>query len=152
MSVLRLAPLAGLLALLIAGPASAQSDSRVVWSFTARKIDARTYEVHMTATIQAGWHLYSQVPSPDHSPTQFTFTKSPLVVPIARTAEVGRLITAPDSAFDAKRRYYQNSVDFVQKVRVKEKAPAALTGSVRFTAASDYAMLPATKEFTVALK
>ena len=34
--------------------------SPVSWTFTAKKLGVKTYEVHMTATIQNGWHIYSQ--------------------------------------------------------------------------------------------
>lgn len=153
MSVWRLVPLTALTAALIVCPAAAQSNPGVVWSFTARKIGAKIYEVHMTATIVAGWHLYSQASPWTYSSTHFTFMKSPWVIPVAKTAEVGKLIISPDTAFDAKQRYYQDSVDFVQKVEVNGKAPAALKGSVRFAPAHDYfPMVPATKDFTVALK
>jgi thiol:disulfide interchange protein DsbD len=32
----------------------------VTWSFSATKIADKTYEIHMKAIIQSGWHLYSQ--------------------------------------------------------------------------------------------
>ena len=37
----------------------------VSWSFTSKKITDKTYEVHLTATMQSGWHLYSQVQPED---------------------------------------------------------------------------------------
>ncbi len=32
----------------------------VTWTFNTVKTGDRTYEIHMKATIQSGWHLYSQ--------------------------------------------------------------------------------------------
>ena len=32
----------------------------VSWAFTSKKISDKVYEIHMIATIQPGWHLYSQ--------------------------------------------------------------------------------------------
>jgi thiol:disulfide interchange protein DsbD len=155
MSVLRPAFLAGLVALLVAGPVAAQASYPVAWKFTVRKITAKTYEVHMTATLLDGWHLYSQGTQPDlnRAATQFTFEKSPWVIPEARIREVGKLFIAPDTAFDAHQRYYQHSVDFVDKVLVTGKVPATLKGSVRFAPAVDhYPVIPATKDFSVDLK
>ena len=39
------------------------------------------YEIHMTATIQSGWHLYSQTQPEDAiaKPTGFTFNNNPLL-------------------------------------------------------------------------
>src|SRR5438067_7217229 len=50
-----------LVAILVAGIASAQNLNPVSWSFNSKKISDNVYEVQMTATIQQGWHLYSQV-------------------------------------------------------------------------------------------
>jgi len=147
MSVWRLAPFAGLVAGLVAGPVAAQE-----WSFTARKIDARTYEVHMTVTMREDWHIYSQTDYKDHSATQFIFEKSPWIVPVGRTAEVGKLIIAPDMLHSEKRRYYENSVDFVQKVIVKGKAPATLKGDIKFTASSNSGWSPGLQHFSIDLK
>ncbi|HEU4903078.1 MAG TPA: hypothetical protein VFT06_09805, partial [Flavisolibacter sp.] len=32
----------------------------VSWSFTSKKVSDKVYEVVLTASIQPGWHLYSQ--------------------------------------------------------------------------------------------
>ena len=38
----------------------AQSNKQVKWAFTSRKIADKTYEVHMTATINGNFHMYAQ--------------------------------------------------------------------------------------------
>ena len=58
-----------------------QAQNPVSWTFSAKKIDDKTYEVHMTANIQSGWHLYSQN-QPDDAiaiPTGFTINNNPLI-------------------------------------------------------------------------
>ncbi|WP_443747875.1 hypothetical protein [Asticcacaulis solisilvae] len=153
MSVLRLAPLAGLVTILVAGPASAQIESPVKWTFTARKVNAATYEVHMTATVDGGWRLYAQQAGEGPTPTRFTLKTSPQVALKGSVMEVGRPIVAQDTAFNTRLKYYQNQVDFVQKVTVKGKAPAALKGSVEFMVADDHqALPPKALDFKVALK
>jgi hypothetical protein len=37
-----------------------KAQNPVTWSFSAKKLDDKTYEVHMTANIQSGWHVFSQ--------------------------------------------------------------------------------------------
>jgi len=32
----------------------------VSWSFSSKKLSDKAFEVHLTANIQLGWHLYSQ--------------------------------------------------------------------------------------------
>ena len=48
---------------------NAQVLNPVLWSFSSKKIADKTYEVHLTATIQKGWHMYSQHQPADASET-----------------------------------------------------------------------------------
>lgn len=43
----------------------AQAPNPVQWTYTAKKIADKTYEIHLTATIQNTWHLYSQTQPAD---------------------------------------------------------------------------------------
>ena len=38
----------------------AQIFDPVVWDTSVKQVDANTYELIMTASIESGWHLYSQ--------------------------------------------------------------------------------------------
>jgi len=40
--------------------ASTQIKNPVKWSFASKKNNDKTYELHMTAAIDPGWHLYAQ--------------------------------------------------------------------------------------------
>ena len=52
----------------------------VDWTATAKKIGDKTYEIHLTADIKDGWHIYSQTTAAGGPiPTSITFTKNPLV-------------------------------------------------------------------------
>jgi thiol:disulfide interchange protein DsbD len=53
----------------------------VSWAFTSKKIADQLYEIHLTATIQPGWHLYSQKQPEDAiaQPTSFLFNQHPLL-------------------------------------------------------------------------
>jgi thiol:disulfide interchange protein DsbD len=110
-------------------------------------------EVHMTATVEGGWHLYSQACGPGPVPTHFIFQPSAQVVPTGKIMEIRRLITAPDAAFKATLKYYQNTADFVQKVTVKGKAPATLNGRVEFMVSNIHqAVPPKVVDFSVKLQ
>src|SRR4051812_3760227 len=54
--------------------ASSQVLNPVSWSFSSKKINDKLYEVQIVATIQSGWHLYSQVQPGDAIavPTSFS--------------------------------------------------------------------------------
>ena len=68
------------------GTVSAQAVNPVSWTFTSKKVSEKEYELQMIATIQRGWHLYSQVQPEDAiaQPTSFSFNKNPLLTKITR--------------------------------------------------------------------
>ncbi|GEP91033.1 Disulphide bond corrector protein DsbC [Chitinophaga terrae (ex Kim and Jung 2007)] len=132
--------------------ASAQIENPVKWSFTAKKVNATTYEVHATATIDKGWHLYAQEAGEGPVPTSFKFTKNPLVVTQGKVEEVGKLHKNFDKNFNSELKYYESTVDFVQKVTVKGKAATKVKGSVEFMVCDDHQCLPPKEvEFAVSV-
>ena len=71
---------------------SAQNNP-ISWTFTSKKLTNGNYEIHMTATIERGWHLYSQI-QPDDAiamPTTFSITNNPLIEVVGKIKEVGNL-------------------------------------------------------------
>jgi thiol:disulfide interchange protein DsbD len=71
----------------------AQQLSPVSWSFASKKIGDNVYEVQLVATIQQGWHLYSQEQPTDAiaQPTSFNFNKNPLINFEGKVKEFGKL-------------------------------------------------------------
>src|SRR5450631_3754270 len=107
------------LALFASTLAMAQSSKEVSWSYTTKKIADKTYEVHMTAVIGGDYHLYAQDAGGDGPiPTAFTFVKNPLLITDGKVKEVGKMIKKFESAWSHNVNYYENSVDFVQVVKL----------------------------------
>ncbi|RBL92701.1 protein-disulfide reductase DsbD domain-containing protein [Chitinophaga flava] len=132
--------------------ASAQIENPVKWSFTSKKVNATTYEVHATATIENGWHLYAQEAGEGPVPTSFKFTKNPLAATTGKVTEVGKLHKSFDKNFNSELKYYENTVNFVQKVTVKGKAATKVKGSVEFMVCDDHQCLPPKEvEFAVSV-
>jgi Disulphide bond corrector protein DsbC len=127
--------------------------SPCAWTFTSKKIDANTYEIHCTATISGYWHTYSQfTPDGGPVPTKFTYGKNPLYTLDGNTAEKGSMITKHESVFNADVKYFEGEVDFVQRVKLKTKAKTNFTGSVEYMVCNDSQCLPPTNQkFTLAL-
>lgn len=77
----------------VAGLSNAQVLDPVKWTFTTKKIDAKTYEVHMVANIQMNWRLYSQTQPKDAivNPTEIAFNKNPLVSFDGKVKENGKM-------------------------------------------------------------
>jgi len=143
-----------LLTVLTAGIASAQALNPVSWSFSSKKISDNVFEIHMTATIQEGWHLYSQSQPKDAiaQPTSFSFNKNPLVELEGKVKEVGKLEKYKDEELDISANQYSNKVVFVQKVKLKGKARTNVTGKLTYQTCDDKKCLPAkTVNISVAL-
>jgi DsbC/DsbD-like thiol-disulfide interchange protein len=131
-----------ILALFITSSLAAQSDREVQWTFTAKKITENTYEIHMTATVNDDWHIYSQDAGDGPFATAITFTKNPLVNFEGKVRESGKVKKVYEKAFSSDVRYYENTVSFVQVVKLKGKAKTNLAGKVEFMVCNDSRCLP----------
>ena len=141
--------------LLIAGFfASAQIQNPVKWNYKLKKINAGTYEVHITATIDKGWHLYSQT-TPDGGPvpTTISFSKNPLITLVGAAKEVGKLEQRHEELFGVDVKQFSNSVNFVQTIKVKAAVKTAVTGTVEFMVCNDRECLPpTTNKFSLSIQ
>ena|ERR1700730_10774239 len=123
------------------------------WSFAAQKMADKTYEIHCTAYVKAPWHIYSQF-TPDGGPvaTKFVFSKNPLCSLDGAVTENSQMTTRHESVFGVDVKYFEGSVDFVQKLKLKGVAKTNFSGSVTFMVCNDTECLPpTTQKFTVAL-
>ena len=128
----------------IAGLVSAQTLNPVSWTFTSKKISSNVYELQMTATIQNGWHLYSQN-QPDDAiaiPTAFSFNKNPLLAFDGKVKEVGKLQKYKDEKLGVSANQYSEKVVFVQKIKLKGKAKTNVTGKLEYQTCNDEKCLP----------
>jgi thiol:disulfide interchange protein DsbD len=108
----------------------------------------------MTATIQNGWHLYSQHQPEDAVaiPTTFTLAKNPLLEMTGKIKEIGKLEKFHDKELNLSANQYSRKVDFVQTVKLKGKIKTKLSGSVEYQTCDDKKCLPPkTVNFTVLL-
>ena len=132
----------GLFLILLAGFANAQINNPVTWTYTAKKIADKTYELHMTATIDGNWHLYAQDAGKGPEPTSFVFTPNPLIKYDGKIKEIGKQEQSFDKNFNSILKYYGKKVDFVQKVKVKSAIATVVKGTVNFMVCNDRQCLP----------
>ncbi|MBK8609049.1 MAG: hypothetical protein IPL84_03675 [Chitinophagaceae bacterium] len=81
----------GTFLLLFAGFVQAQINNPVTWTYTAQKIADKTYELHITATIDGNWHMYAQDAGEGPEPTTFAFTANPLISFDGKVKEMGKM-------------------------------------------------------------
>jgi len=130
------------------------SAQKIKWEFTAKKLSGDKYELHMTATVPSGWHVYSQnSPEDGPIPTKFTYNANALVKLDGKTKEVGTLEKYYDQNFKVEVKYYGGKVDFVQVVKLKSKIKTNISGQVESMICNDSRCLPTTAvNFSIALK
>jgi len=139
--------------LMITTIVSAQSAKQVKWTYTAKKIADKTYEVHITATMNGNWHIYAQnVGVEGPIPTAFTFTKNPLLTFDGKPKEVGKVIKKKEEVWGGVVNYYEKSVNFIQIVKVKGNVKTNIAGKVEFMVCDDHQCLPPSEvDFSVSI-
>jgi DsbC/DsbD-like thiol-disulfide interchange protein len=132
----------GLFWMLFALAVNAQISNPVKWTYTAKKIADKTYELHLTATIDGNWHLYAQDAGEGPEPTTISFTSNPLISFEGKVMEVGKQEKSYDKNFNSVLKYYARQVDFVQKVKVKSSVATVVKGTVMYMVCNDRQCLP----------
>lgn len=133
---------AAIILLFTSAGAFAQIESPVQWSYAAKRISKTEAVVFLRATIQKGWHIYSQhVKEGGPIKTSFTFKHSPEYTLIGETAEP-KALTQYESAFSMNVSYFENSVTFQQKIRLKSAGAAVVKGQLEYMTCNDHKCLP----------
>lgn len=130
------------LAFILSMSAFSQVEDPVNWNFTTKKIAKGQYEIHLTATVEKGWHIYSQDAGEGPEPTSFVFSKNPLIKYEGKVKEVGKLESLYDPNFKSTLKFYNNSVDFIQKLTLKSTATTMVKGTLTYMVCNDKRCLP----------
>jgi len=129
-------------ALIITVSAQAQIEAPVKWSYVAKKTSPTEAVVFLKATIGDGWHIYSQnVKEGGPVKTTFTFTPSKEYTLVGKTMEP-KAITKYEKVFGMNVSYFENSVIFQQKVKLKSANVKAVAGKLEFMTCNDQKCLP----------
>jgi hypothetical protein len=130
----------------------------VQWGFSARKITDRTYELYIKATIDEGWHIYSQTtPRGGPLPTTIRFLKNPLLNLQDGIREEGNMVIYHDKGFDVDVYAFSEEVNFIQVVKLKGNLSGSLktriNGTIEFMACTNERCLaPEKKPFSIEIK
>jgi DsbC/DsbD-like thiol-disulfide interchange protein len=130
------------LVLLATVSAKAQIINPVHWSYAAKKTSPTEAVVLLKATVDKGWHIYSQTVK-DGGPikTSFTFDSSPVYTLVGKTQEP-KPITKLEKTFDMEVSYFENTVVFQQKVKLKGSGPVTVKGKLEYMSCNDQKCLP----------
>ncbi|WP_271393294.1 protein-disulfide reductase DsbD family protein [Aequorivita sinensis] len=114
----------------------------VKWSTSVKKISETEYDLISKATIEGGWHLYSQVvPEGGPLPTVFTFEENNAYKTIGKVKE-GKGVTELDPVFDMIITFFSNTATFTQRVQLTGDKGTTVKGEVEFMVCDDTRCLP----------
>ncbi|MCW3118381.1 MAG: Protein-disulfide reductase, partial [Chitinophagaceae bacterium] len=128
----------------------AQIEKPVHWSFSSEKINDTEANVLLTATIDAGWHIYSLKKVDGPIPTSFEFNKSEDYSLIGKVREP-KAHSAFDPNFGVQIEWHSTKATFKQRIKFN-KPGAVVSGTLEFMVCNDKQCLPPDNiEFKIAL-
>lgn len=132
--------------------AFAQLENPVTWSYAAKKTSKTEAVLFIKATVEDGWHLYSQNVKPGGpSKTVITFAPSKEYTLVGKPTEPTP-ITKYEKVFRMDIAYFQDEVVFQQKIKLN-KPMSSVKGKVEFMVCNDKQCLPPTEiAFTIPVK
>ena len=141
-----------IIAVLFAAGAQAQILTPVKWSYAAKKTSPNEAVVLIRATIDKGWHIYSQnVKEGGPVKTSFTFSPSKEYDLSGKTTEP-KAITHFEKSFNMNVSFFENTVTFQQKIKLKA-GKATVKGKLEYMTCNDQKCLPPDDvDFTVEVK
>ncbi|PQJ73671.1 thiol:disulfide interchange protein [Polaribacter butkevichii] len=122
--------------------AHAQIFEPVSWTTSVEKKSETEFILIVNATIDEGWHLYSQnVPEDGPIATSFTFeTNSDFELVDTVSEDIG--YTVDDPVFGLKIKFFKNEAEFRQRIKVLNKELLLIKGEVEFMICDDTKCLP----------
>ena len=134
-----------IICIIISANVKAQILDPVKWSTSVNKISDTEVELVASATIEDGWHLYSQsVPENGPIPTSFIFEGNSNYLKKGNTKEEEGH-TVNDKIFGMKIKYFGTKASFTQRIRLKNKNKFQVNAIVEFMVCNDTQCLPPTE-------
>lgn len=131
--------------------ASAQIYDPVSWKFNAENITDKEATIVITATIEPGWHVYSQfIEEGGPIPTSFKFEGNGFKK-VGGVTESPKAVSAFDPNFNMQIAWHKDRVRFSQKIKL-EQPKVTVQGMLEFMVCNDTHCLPPEEvPFTVAV-
>ncbi len=135
------------------GAINAQIHNPVKWDTSTEKISDTEFDLIITASIDSGWHLYSQnVPEDGPIPTTISFEEDKNAYAIVGTITEGKGHEEFDNVFEMNIKYFENEAIFKQRIKVLTPDKITVNGILEFMVCDDKSCLPPTEvdlEFNV---
>jgi hypothetical protein len=119
-----------------------QTQNPVTWKAEYKSVSATEGEILVTATIEKGWHTYSQkATEAGPIPTSFKFTTSKQFTLIGKTEE-SNAHEEYVKAFEAKIFVFHDKAEFKQKIKRVDKNSFTIPFKIEFMSCNDAMCLP----------
>ncbi len=132
---------------------NAQIFNPVKWGTSTEKISDTEFDLVITATIDKGWHLYSQnVPEDGPIPTTINIDKAENSYLLVGEITEGEGHESYDNVFEMDIKYFENEAIFKQRIKVLTQDKITVNGILEFMVCDDKSCLPPTEvdlEFNV---
>jgi thiol:disulfide interchange protein DsbD len=117
----------------------------VKWGSACEQIAATEAELTLTATIDAGWAMYS-MHIPDGParpvPTSFSLESSKMFEPVGEMEEITRPAVKYDENFGMDVGQFRDKAIFRQRIRILSQNPFTVKGTVEYMCCNDRSCLP----------
>ncbi len=114
----------------------------VKWDTSVEKISDTEYKLISKASIESGWHLYSQkVPEGGPIATSFTYKSNGNYLKKGNTKEE-KGHTVNDPIFEMEIKYFEREASFTQVIKLKNKEAFKIEATVEFMVCDDSRCLP----------
>ncbi len=126
----------------------------VTWEASVEQENDSIYNLIFKATLEQGWHFYSQEEPEEGGPfpTEFSFNQEEAAYELVGSTVEPDLPAVFDPVFEMDIKYFEDAATFVQKIKVKPGADPTIEAQVLFQACDDEQCLaPDTVPFTLSL-
>lgn len=118
----------------------------VKWDVSIEQTEGNNYNIIMTATIDKGWHLYSQTQFGDEYEgpirTEFTFNNTETTYRLLGTTQEPETAPIYDPVFELNVIYFEEQVTFVQAIEVLDPVGLKIVAEVYYSVCDDEKCLP----------
>ncbi|WP_282018421.1 protein-disulfide reductase DsbD family protein [Salegentibacter mishustinae] len=138
------------------GSEDSQMDDPITWEASVEKENDSIFNLVFTATLEEGWHLYSQKEADiDIAPIATTFSYNNAEENFELIGETTEPDIEPiyDQVFEADITYFEDEAVFTQQIKVKPGSKPGIIAEIYFSVCDDEKCLPPeTERFNISLE
>jgi len=125
----------------------------VSWEASVKKISDTEFDIIYNATIEKGWHLYSQEDIDDIGPIPTEFIYENEANSYERIGKTSEPIVSPiyDKVFEIDIKYFNDSAQFTQRIKLNDTSITTVNSEVIYMTCNDEKCINGEQTFTIAL-